>query len=390
MSRKAMPLLSPGPFRPVKAHPPPAPAHGAWAVLDRLVQELDECEQSDAAVRYMLEAIRAGIGADAVFADSGVPGSPVELVSDRPLPAAWCRDFLRERLKESMADRAGQPRTSGTARWPGDPLPRSVIVVRGSRSQPLWLVALRFDGRRPFQQDDLNVVRLVRRVFCDHRRQVGARQQLIDAVLGVVHGLNAAIAAKCPFTSGHSERVGRMAVRLGRQMGLSAGFLSDLYLAGLLHDVGKIGVRDSVLQKPSRLSDDEVAHVREHPVIGDTIVARMKELAHLRPAVRNHHEHFDGSGYPDGLADDAIPLVARVLSIVDACDAMLSARPYRPGLPAEQVDAAIRAGSGTQWDPAIVACFLACRQELYGIHERGVGDSMLRAVEQIIVTRQAD
>src|SRR5262249_32673205 len=137
-----------------------------------------------------------------------------------------------------------------------------------------------------------------------HHLQLSA--QLKDTVLGLVHSFTTAIDAKDEYTFGHSERVARIAVRLAEEMGLAGNLVSDLYLAGLLHDIGKIGIRDSVLLKPGRLTEEEMAHIKEHPAIGERIVANIKQLAHLCPAIRSHHERYDGQGYPDGLAGDQI------------------------------------------------------------------------------------
>ena len=190
---------------------------------------------------------------------------------------------------------------------------------------------------------------------------------MTDAVLGVVRGLNEAIMAKSPFTSGYSQRVGGMAVCLGRHIGLNAAFLGDLYLAGLLHDVGKIGIRDSVLQRDA-LTEEEQAHVREHPIIGDTIVARIKNLGHLRAwACAIIMSDSTAWVIPTAWPGSAIPLLARILSVADGCDAMMSPSPYRPGLPTREVDAIMSAGAGTQWDPRLIEHFLSCRHEMYRI-----------------------
>src|SRR5262249_9320054 len=160
---------------------------------------------------------------------------------------------------------------------------------------------------------------------------------------------------KDPYTWGHSERVGRIAVRIGKQMALPPAVVSDLYLAGLLHDVGKIGIRDSVLQKQGKLNAEEFEHVKQHPLIGDRLVSHVRSLPPLRSGVRNHHERWDGTGYPDGLAGEAIPLQARIIAVADACDAMTSARPYRPGMAPERIDSVMAEGAGLQWDPDVVA-----------------------------------
>src|SRR5205807_92529 len=124
---------------------------------------------------------------------------------------------------------------------------------------------------------------------------------------------------------------------------------------------------------PGVLSEEEFTQLREHVLIGDRIVSMVKQLAHVRTGVRNHHERYDGQGYPDRLPGKQIPLLARLLAVADACDAMMSARPYRPALPPSRIDATMMEGAGTQWDPAIVAHFMDCRQELYSICQRGIG-----------------
>jgi HD-GYP domain-containing protein (c-di-GMP phosphodiesterase class II) len=363
-----------------------------WDILDNFVCSLEHCPNLAAQMPCVMRAVAASIHADSVFTYSDTHGASADFDSDKPLSAAWRCQFVEEHFKRlsTNTDKDSYlntpfPRNAG---W--EPRPYSTIMVRLCKSSPLWIMALSFSDQRLFNREDLKIVLLIRRIFSDHRRQLRTQENLSDAVLGVVRGLNEAIAAKSPFTSGHSERVARMAVCLGRQMGLSSAVLGDLYLAGLLHDVGKIGIRDSVLQKQSALTEDEQAHVREHPLIGDTIVAKIKNLAHLRSGVRHHHERFDGRGYPDGLAGDAIPLLARILSVADGCDAMMSPRPYRPGLPTRQVDAIMKAGAGTQWEKGLIEHFMACRHEMYSIYQKGIGDSVIHAVEEVVRTNQID
>ena len=224
-------------------------------------------------------------------------------------------------------------------------------------------------------------MRLARHMVVNHRQQTHVYDRLKESLLGMVRCLTAAIDAKDPYTRGHSERVARIAVRLGQQLELAPEVCSDLYLAGLLHDIGKIGIRDAVLQKPGKLTAEEFAHICEHPVIGDRLVANIPALEHLRPGVRHHHERYDGQGYPDRLLGEGIPLQARILAVADSCDALMAARPYRSAVPPQRIDAILADGAGTQWDAAVVEAFLLCRQELYSICERGLGDSVVRAVE---------
>jgi HD-GYP domain-containing protein (c-di-GMP phosphodiesterase class II) len=157
-----------------------------------------------------------------------------------------------------------------------------------------------------------------------------------------------------------------------------------VYLGGLLHDIGKIGVPDQVLRKPGRLTDAEYEQVKQHTLVGDAILKHVKQLAHLRPLVRNHHEQFDGAGCPDGLAGEAIPLEARILAVADGFDAMMSERPYRRALTVEKIESILRGGAGKQWDPTIIEAFFACRDDIFPICERGLGDSVVRAVEDAL------
>jgi HD-GYP domain-containing protein (c-di-GMP phosphodiesterase class II) len=264
------------------------------------------------------------------------------------------------------------------------PWPCSAVLARVSRSRGSWLGALQFRPRRLFQEADLKVLMLARRMLLSHRQHGHVYERLRESLLGLVRCLTAAIDAKDPYTWGHSERVARIASRLGERMGLPPAVVSDLYLAGLLHDVGTIGVRDDVLQKTTKLNDEEAEHLERHVLIGDRLVCGVRPLAHLRPGVRNHHERWDGKGYPDGLAGEKIPLQARILAVADSCDAMMAARPYRTGLPPERIDEILVEGAGAQWDPDVIAQFMTCRGELYEICQRGLGDSVFAAVERAL------
>jgi HD-GYP domain-containing protein (c-di-GMP phosphodiesterase class II) len=184
--------------------------------------------------------------------------------------------------------------------------------------------------------------------------------------------------------------VARIAVCLGKEMGLSGGDVSDLYRAGLLHDVGKIGSRDEVLFKPSALTPAEYLHIQKHVTVGERIVASVPRLAYLGPGVRGHHERIDGKGYPDGLSGDAIPRVARILSVADACDAMMSQRRYRPGLSQSKIEEIFRKGAGSQWDATIAEHFFACSYDVYAVCQRGLGQSVDMAIERAAGVDQND
>src|SRR5262245_44871729 len=329
------------------------PLDVALDVLERFGLALQQCEQSRDQIRLTLDAVRESLTADVVFWHPGPAAEGFEIAGSASLTAGWARDFIR-RVTLSAEDRLVRTFLDPAAKAMS-PWPCACALARVSKSRGSWIGALSFHPRRLFQESDLKVVLLARRMLLTHRQQSHVYERLRDSLFGLVRCLTAAIDAKDPYTWGHSERVARIAVRLGKQMGLPTAVVSDLYLSGLLHDVGKIGIRDSVLQKPGKLTEEELEHVKLHPIIGDRLVSNVRPLAHLRPGVRNHHERWDGKGYPDGLAGEAIPLQARILAVADACDAMMAARPYRAGMPPERIDAIMIEGAGSQWDPDVIA-----------------------------------
>ena len=214
-----------------------------------------------------------------------------------------------------------------------------------------------------------------------HARGSARYQDLKELLVGLTRSLTAALDAKDSYTYGHSERVARIAVELGRELGLPGDELSDIYLAGLLHDVGKIGIRDSVLGKVEPLTPEEFDHIKQHVTIGYAILSDLRPIRNLLPGVLYHHEHWDGNGYPDGLAGEAIPLLARILAVADAYDAMSTNRPYRDALPCRKVEEILTKGAGTQWDKRIIEAFQHCRHKIHTIRQRGVGDSLQLAID---------
>ncbi len=181
--------------------------------------------------------------------------------------------------------------------------------------------------------------------------------------LDSVKVLAEAIDAKDPYTRGHSDRVKRMSLGIAKQMGFLEERLENLEYGALLHDIGKIGIKDEVLRKQGPLNSEEYQDIREHPVIGVKIVEGVEFFKDKIPMIRHHHEHYDGSGYPDGLAGEAIPLEARIISLPDAFDAMTSARPHRGIMPLQDVLAELKKCSGKQFDPKVLEIFL--REKIY-------------------------
>jgi HD-GYP domain-containing protein (c-di-GMP phosphodiesterase class II) len=191
----------------------------------------------------------------------------------------------------------------------------------------------------------------------------------LDAMfLGTLQALVAAIDAKDPYTRGHSQRVALLSRDLAAALGMPEEFVKQIHLAGLVHDVGKIGVPEAVLCKAGKLTDEEMARIRQHPQIGYRILKDIPQIRELLPAVLCHHESWDGSGYPTGLSGEEIPLIARIVAVADGFDAMSSSRTYRAALPRDQVFAELERCAGTQFDPALVPTFLGLDLRAYDRH----------------------
>ena len=252
-----------------------------------------------------------------------------------------------------------------------------------------WLIALNTPAGRPFTAQELERLHYVAALIEAQLANARAYAELKGLLFGVIRSLTAAIDAKDPYTSGHSERVARIAVRIAEELRISPERRSDLYLAGLLHDVGKIGIEDEVLKKSGPLSDEEYRKIQGHVEIGVNILKDLKRLSHILPGVRHHHESYDGTGYPDRLAGDHIPIEARILAVADSFDAMSSSRPYRRRMGLMQIQEILDEGRGKQWDPRVIEALFACRAELEAIGQKGLGESLIGAVD-VALGRELD
>lgn len=188
-------------------------------------------------------------------------------------------------------------------------------------------------------------------------QQVVSLKEIKEHYFGTIRSLAMAVEARDPYTSGHSNRTSHLSLQIGRQLRLPKEQLSILARAGMLHDIGKIGMPDSILSKNGPLTPQEWEKVKEHPIVSSTIVDSIPFLREISEIVKHHHEHYDGKGYPDGLASDSIPLEAQILSVADAHDAMTSDRPYRKALSTEEALRRLEEGKGQQFAPEIVEAF---------------------------------
>ncbi len=228
---------------------------------------------------------------------------------------------------------------------------------------------------KPFMADVLlvrinHIVELTRlQADLAHEVEVKTREvthqhrKLEKLSMQIVMALSGAIDAKDTYTNGHSARVADYSRRIAEMAGFSKEMQDDIYMIGLLHDVGKIGIPDAIINKPSRLTDEEFAIIKTHPVLGEKILEKIEEFPKLITGAKYHHERYDGRGYPDGLSGENIPIEARIIAVADAYDAMSSKRAYRGVIPQAQVRAEVEKGKGTQFDPVFADIMLSMIDE---------------------------
>ena len=195
--------------------------------------------------------------------------------------------------------------------------------------------------------------------------QMNEIKKLEQAYMESIQTLRFAVEAKDAYTRGHSDRVSEYSILIGKHLGLSAEDIKTLKVGGLFHDIGKIGIPDSILRKESRLDDSEYSQIKNHPSIGAHILCNAEIFREIIPIVKHHHEKYDGTGYPSRLAGENIPFLARIAAVADTFDAMSSRRTYRDALPIDVVKAEITRCSGTQFDPQIAKAFLEILETKY-------------------------
>lgn len=214
-----------------------------------------------------------------------------------------------------------------------------------------------------FSEDDLDLMRSLSNQVAIAIENARLYAELKDAFYGTVEALAEVIEMRDPYTGGHTKRVMTYSMIIGSYMGFEKEQMENLKLAAILHDIGKIGIGDDVLLKQDRLDEESINKMKMHPHYGAEILGRVKQLKDIIPCVRDHHERYDGNGYPSGIKGDDISIIARVISVADTFDAMTTDRPYRKGLDYEDAIREIQQCSGTQFDPAVVNAFLTAWKE---------------------------
>lgn len=259
---------------------------------------------------------------------------------------------------------ANSPVTSGRS-WPFPEIRQLVLVpLREADNQFGYMALVNHNDDGEFGSVEAHLLSSIATILGIHLGNLEHYRQHKELLANVVRTLTTAIEVKDPYTCGHSERVARIAVLLAKELGCGAKELQTLYMGGLLHDVGKIGIEDSVLRKPGRLTDEEFEHIKQHPTLGYNILADVKQFNELLPIVLHHHEQFNGGGYPSGLVGEETHWLARITSVADAYDAMTSDRPYRKGMPHQRVKEIFAEGYDQQWDGKVLDAFNRIEEEI--------------------------
>jgi putative nucleotidyltransferase with HDIG domain len=350
-------------------------AEGEHVVIGRLIRRMRISDSPSKFQTLAANVLRTSLGMSAVAwvpsdtSESIVVSGEAEEFSANSLRALACQVPCDSVFLSDEPPRETSPLVPGVRRF--------ASVPAGTAG---WLVGVNPIDGHPIDVSAIERMRYVASLIVAQSSNARSYAELKELLFGIIRALTAAIDAKDPYTSGHSERVARIADRLAKELGMPAQKRSNLYLAGLLHDVGKIGVDDLVLKKCGPLTPEEYHKIQSHVEIGVTILKDLKKLHHILPGVRHHHESVDGSGYPDHLSGEEIPLEARILAVADSFDAMSSDRIYRKRLTAQQIDKIFQTGRGTRWDPGIVDALFSCRMDVEAIRQKGLGESLIGAV----------
>ena len=369
------------------------------SLLHRLTQNLTLSKSDEELGRIALEWLEDALPARSVALQI-VPGEmrsealgqdkrqePLLLVRG-PCPVDDAQFTELVRHVEQFHTLPGQPAVinRGITRREDWPLPRigEMILVPVTEGGNLfgWLAAFDHTGGVEFGTNEASLLSSVAALLGIHSRNITLYQQQADLMAGIIRALTAAIDAKDQYTCGHSDRVARLAVRLAQEVGCDVPTVNMIYLAGLLHDIGKIGIADSVLRKPDKLSDEEYQHIKTHTEIGHKILRDIKALDNIVPVILHHHESWNGRGYPKQLHEEEIPLAARIVAVADSYDAMGSDRPYRKGMPEERIETIFRKESGVQWDPTVVAAFFRVHDDLFRIAHEERTDAVFELPQQ--------
>lgn len=340
-------------------------------VFKRLVDMAIEITRSDGACFYIINE-----SMDKPFTVAAVPErmqGATHLALNNKVPCSWPINetgmLEQPNLEQLILEVAG------------DEIPLLVSANQGQREIPqeyrsLMLVPLKIrqtvfgvlmaaleNDQTNYTEKDLYYLSFMAQNAAKAIENLALYENIYENLFATLYAFVNAIEARDPYTQQHSSRVTTFSIEIGKAMGCAPEELDILNFAGHLHDIGKIGVRDEILLKPGRLTEEEFAKIKEHPVIGANIVKQLGFWDRERQIIRCHHERYDGKGYPDGLKRNEIPLLGRILSVADVYDAVSSDRAYRKRMQESQVLQIISEGSATQFDPDVVETFLRLHRE---------------------------
>ena len=293
-------------------------------------------------------------------------------IGDRVLSPSACAEFVNciasgasgKPFVWNFRNKFGEMHTEETQ------IRSSVMVQIGSETHHHgWILALNkvLDpaipeeesyGRGEFGSIEATLLESAARILATHASNIELFQEQRSLTVNTIRSLINVVDARDRYTCGHSDRVALMARSLARCLGESDADIDQIYLSGLLHDIGKVSVPDDILLKPGRLTDEEFEEIKKHPERGVEILQHIKQLHPVLPGVLYHHEAWDGSGYPAGLSGESIPLMGRILAVVDAFDAITTCRPYQKARTRAQALEIVSDGAGRQWDPKFVDAFI--------------------------------
>jgi response regulator RpfG family c-di-GMP phosphodiesterase len=360
------------------------------AAAARLAETMADAEAAPAggteSIRQILDTAREQLGMDVAYVSEFVGEQQVirslagrdgplglEIGTRVQLDESYCQRVVSGELSGVVPDALNDPRVNvlpitkdaGIGSYVGVPVRLSDGRLYGT------LCCASGSPNTMLVERDAAFMRVLARLIGDRLEHAAneAHSRRMELEVESVSALLSALDARDSYTGEHSAQVVKLAVRVGRELGLSDGALTELEQTARLHDIGKLGVPDSILQKAGALTDAEWATMREHPRIGAEIVASVDALAHLAPLVRAEHERWDGTGYPDRLAGDAIPLPSRIVLACDAYHAMTSDRPYRRRMSKDEAEHELTRNGGTQFDPGVVDALLRVLSERAQQHD---------------------
>jgi putative nucleotidyltransferase with HDIG domain len=348
-------------------------------LIHQLSSRLKLGEDASRLCQTLLDELESCVNATTIaidlYEDEEYDCEGIFLSSGQPVQAFWLRGVADD-AKDATQAFGKSPSDEERIAIHNHPAPdaaqlRVVVVPLQRESKSLGqMIAIRPVQAPEFGTIEADLMKSTSMILAAHlinQRQYLEMQQMFE---GTIQSLVSALDAKDTYTCGHSARVADLAVELAERLGFDADGIKRIRMAGILHDIGKIGVEDSVLRKPGRLNDVEFEKIKQHPVLGFEILQGIRPFRKILPAVRHHHESWDGTGYPDGLAGERIPRDAQVLAVADAFDAMTSDRPYRNGMPLDRVIDIFRQGRGSQWAADVVDVLLSCPETMHAYVKR--------------------